>query len=168
MDFSLFFFANYNHESNQNKKYNLLLESATFADAHGFEAVWTPERHFHEFGGLYPNPSVISAAIAASTSRIQIRAGSCVAPLHHPARIAEEWALVDNLSNGRTGIAFAAGWQPDDFLLRPDNFADKQAALMRTIDDVRGLWRGERRQFAGPLGKPVEIGTFPRPIQREL
>lgn len=165
--FSLFYFASAQGETGA-EQYRLLLEGAKFADNHGFEAVWTPERHFHAFGGLYPNPSVISAAIAATTSRVKIRAGSCVAPLHHPARIAEEWGLVDNLSNGRVGIAFASGWQPDDFLLRPDNFADKQGALVRTIDDVRALWRGERRSFPGPLGTPVEIGTFPRPVQPEL
>jgi len=49
-----------------------------------FTAVWTPERHFHAFGGLFPNPSVTSAAVAAVTTRIQIRAGSVVLPLHHP------------------------------------------------------------------------------------
>ncbi|VXC98792.1 MupA/Atu3671 family FMN-dependent luciferase-like monooxygenase [Sphingomonas sp. AX6] len=167
--FSLFYFASAANDGTSNAdQYRLLLEGAKFADTHGFEAVWTPERHFHEFGGLYPNPSVISAAIAVSTSRVQIRAGSCVAPLHHPARIAEEWALVDNLSNGRVGIAFASGWQPNDFLLRPDNFADKNAALMQTVGDVRALWRGEKRSFPGPLGTPVEIGVFPSPVQTEL
>lgn len=169
LGFSLFYFASAADDGTSNAdQYRLLIEGAKFADEHGFEAVWTPERHFHEFGGLYPNPSVISAAIAVSTARVQIRAGSCVAPLHHPARIAEEWALVDNLSHGRVGIAFASGWQPNDFLLRPDNFADKNAALMQTLDDVRGLWRGEKRSFPGPLGTPVEIGIFPRPVQAEL
>ena len=42
----------------------LLLEGAKFADANGFCAVWTPERHFHAFGGPYPNPSVTGAAVA--------------------------------------------------------------------------------------------------------
>ena len=169
LGFSLFYFASAADDGTSNAdQYRLLIEGAKFADTHGFEAVWTPERHFHEFGGLYPNPSVISAAIAVSTTRVQIRAGSCVAPLHHPARIAEEWALVDNLSHGRVGIAFASGWQPNDFLLRPESFADKNAALMRTIGDVRGLWRGEKRSFPGPLGAAVEIGVFPRPVQAEL
>lgn len=167
VDFSLFYFASANSASND-EQYRLLLEGARFADQHGFEAVWTPERHFHAFGGLYPNPSVISAALAVSTSRVKLRGGSVVAPLHHPARIAEEWSLVDNLSGGRAGIAFASGWQPDDFLLRPENFADKNGALISTIEDVRALWRGEKRSFQGPLGKPVEVGIYPRPIQPEL
>lgn len=167
VDFSLFYFASANSASNA-EQYRLLLEGARFADQNGFEAVWTPERHFHAFGGLYPNPSVISAALAVTTSRVKLRGGSVVAPLHHPARIAEEWSLVDNLSGGRAGIAFASGWQPDDFLLRPENFADKNGALIRTIEDVRALWRGEKRSFQGPLGKPVEVGIFPQPIQAEL
>lgn len=169
LGFSLFYFASAADDGTSNAdQYRLLIEGAKFADTHGFEAVWTPERHFHEFGGLYPNPSVISAAIAVATTRVHIRAGSCVAPLHHPARIAEEWALVDNLSNGRVGIAFASGWQPNDFLLRPDNFVDKNSALMQTLGDVRALWRGEKRSFPGPLGTAVEIGVFPRPVQPEL
>ncbi|MEZ0496448.1 MupA/Atu3671 family FMN-dependent luciferase-like monooxygenase [Sphingomonas sp. IW22] len=169
LGFSLFYFASAPEDGVGNTdQYRLLIEGARFADDHGFEAIWTPERHFHAFGGLYPNPSVISAAIAVSTTRVQIRAGSCVATLHHPARIAEEWALVDNLSHGRVGIAFAAGWQPNDFALRPENFADKNAALMRAIADVRALWRGEKRRFPGPTGTPVEIGVFPRPVQPEL
>ena len=164
--FSLFYFAS-SDSTNAADQYRLLMEGARFADANGFEAVWTPERHFHAFGGPYPNPAVISAALAASTSRLKIRAGSVVATLHHPARIAEEWALVDNLSGGRVGIAFASGWQPNDFIFNPDNFADRNGALKRCMDDVRGLWRGETRSFPGPLGD-VELLTYPRPVQPEL
>jgi len=167
VDFSLFYFASADGARGA-EQYRLLIEGARFADTHGFAAVWTPERHFHAFGGLYPNPAVTSAAIAAVTTRVGIRAGSVVAPLHHPLRIAEEWSVVDNLSNGRVGIAFAAGWQPDDFVLNPNNFADKQSALLRTLADVRGLWRGEARSFAGPLGKEVTLSSFPRPVQSEL
>ena len=83
MDFSLFYFASA-EVGKSAEKYRLLIEGAKFADTHGFAAVWTPERHFHEFGGLYPNPSVTSAAIATVTERIQIRAGSVVLPLHDP------------------------------------------------------------------------------------
>src|SRR5690606_18932073 len=83
IDLSLFYFASDEGER-ASEKYRLLLEGARFADEHGFSAVWTPERHFHAFGGLYPNPSVASAALAVITKRVKIRAGSCVSPLHHP------------------------------------------------------------------------------------
>ena len=122
IDFSLFYFASDARQSDQDK-YRLLKEGAQFADRHGFAAVWTPERHFHAFGGLYPNPSVTSAALAVLTERVQIRFGSVVLPLHDPIRVAEEWAVVDNLSNGRVGLSFASGWHPDDFVFKPEHYA---------------------------------------------
>ena len=149
-------------------KYKLLLEGAKFADHHGFTAVWTPERHFHAFGGLYPNPSVVSAALAVVTSKIAIRAGSVVLPLHHPLRVAEEWSVVDNLSGGRVGVSFASGWHPDDFVLRPEAFAAAKHRMLSDIEIVRRLWRGERVPFPGPLGEPVPTATLPRPVQPSL
>ena len=166
-DFSLFYFAADNG-SPPGERYKLLLEGAKFADREGFSAIWTPERHFHAFGGLYPNPAVTSAAIAAMTTRLQIRAGSCVLPLHHPIRVAEEWAFVDNISQGRVGVSFASGWQPNDFVIAPGAFADRKDHMIANIDVVRRLWRGEKVAFPGPLGKPVEVQTLPRPIQQEL
>jgi natural product biosynthesis luciferase-like monooxygenase protein len=167
VSFSMFYFASDEGEFAQDK-YRLLLEGAKFADENGFEAVWTPERHFHAFGGLYPNPAVVSAAVAAITKNVGIRAGSCVATLHHPIRIAEDWSLVDNLSNGRVGIAFAAGWHGRDFVLRPENFADRKGAMMRTMKQVHALWRGEEVEFPGHDGKPQAIRTLPRPVQKKL
>ncbi len=164
--FSLFYFSA-DERGHGAEKYRLLLDGARFADEHGFAAVWTPERHFHAFGALYPNPAVTGAALAAITDRVQIRAGSCVLPLHHPVRVAEEWAVVDNLSNGRVGLSVASGWQPNDFVLRPENFADARAAMQRDIETVRKLWRGETVVFPGPRGD-VPVRTMPRPVQPEL
>ncbi|HEU0301738.1 MAG TPA: MupA/Atu3671 family FMN-dependent luciferase-like monooxygenase, partial [Longimicrobium sp.] len=167
MDFSLFYFGgDFDRESRD--RYRLLKEGARFADRNGFAAVWTPERHFHRFGGLYPNPSVTGAAVAALTSRVQVRAGSVVLPLHDPLRIAEEWSVVDNLSGGRVGISFASGWQPVDFALAPDAYADRKEVMARGIDEVRRLWRGEKVRRRSGTGTEVEVGIFPPPLQPEL
>jgi natural product biosynthesis luciferase-like monooxygenase protein len=166
IQFSLMYFAS--EEAGGRDQYRLLLEGAKYADAHDFAAVWTPERHFHAFGGLYPNPSVASAAIATVTKKIGLRAGSVVMPLHHPARVAEEWALVDAISGGRVGVSFASGWQPRDFVLGPDNFQDARRLMIEGIEQVRRLWRGEALSFPGPNGDLFEIKTLPRPVQPEL
>ena len=168
LDFSLFYFASEADEAGVADKYRLLLEGAKYADQHGFTAVWTPERHFHQFGGLYPNPSIASAAIATITQNVQLRAGSCVLPLHSPIRVAEEWALVDNLSNGRVGIAFASGWQPNDFVLMPQNYSERKQIMFDNIEIVQRLWRGEIVSLPGPAETNVDVQTLPRPIQSEL
>ncbi|MCU0902858.1 MAG: LLM class flavin-dependent oxidoreductase [Tabrizicola sp.] len=167
MEFSVYYWGN--DDLPGPAKYELLLEGAKFADQNGFVAVWTPERHFHAFGGPYPNPAVTGAAAAAVTKNIGVRAGSIVAPLHHPARIAEEWAVIDNLTNGRAGMAFASGWQPDDFVLRPENTppANRQA-LFDSLEAVRKLWRGEAVEFPRKDGTPFAVKTQPRPVSKEV
>ncbi|MEO1334560.1 MAG: MupA/Atu3671 family FMN-dependent luciferase-like monooxygenase, partial [Myxococcota bacterium] len=166
MDFGLFMWGNDDAEGRD--KYKLMLEGAKFFDEHGFSSVWTPERHFHAFGGPYPNPSVTGAAIAAITKNISVRSGSCVSPLHHPVRIAEEWAVVDNLTNGRVALSFASGWQPNDFVLRPENFKNAKQVMVEQIEVVRKLWRGEAVEFENPMGQMVPIRSLPRPVQKEL
>jgi natural product biosynthesis luciferase-like monooxygenase protein len=167
MDFSLFYFAN-DSGAVEDDRYRLLLDGARFADENGFHAVWTPERHFHQFGGTYPNPSVTSAAIAAVTSRVRIRAGSVVAPLHHPVRIAEEWSVVDNLSRGRVGVSFASGWHATDFSLAPSAYADRRTVMYERIEQVRALWRGEAVEVTDGTGSPAKVRSFPPPVQAEL
>jgi len=167
IQYSLFYFASDEGEKARNK-YAVLLDGARFADEHGFVAVWTPERHFGAFGGLYPSPAVASAAIATITKNIQIRSGSVVLPLHSPIRVAEEWALVDNLSNGRVGISFASGWHPNDFAIMPQNYNNRNQVMYESIETVRRLWRGEKVKLPGPNHSEVEISTLPRPVQPEL
>ena len=170
MKFSLFYFAADESTAggSGDDRYRLYLEGARFADEHGFEAVWTPERHFHEVAGLYPNPSVLSAALAVQTRNVQLRAGSVVLPLHNPLRVAEEWAVVDNLSGGRAGMAVTSGWVPNDFALLPEHFAAKREVMFQGIETVRTLWRGGSVSVKDGVGKDVELRVFPRPVQAEL
>ena len=165
--FSLFFFSD--DRPRNTDRYHLVFEATKFADEHGFDSVWVPERHFNKFGALYPNPSVLAAAIAAVTERVGIRGGSVVVPLHHPMRIAEEWAMVDNLSNGRVGISAASGWAEADFVLSGADFGQRRQETFDRLDTVRRLWRGERVNVrAGGGGEPLELQSYPRPIQPEL
>lgn len=166
MEFGLFMWGN--DDAPGSAKYKLMLEGSKYFDENGFDSVWTPERHFSAFGGPYPNPAVTSAALAAITKNVAIRSGSIVSPLHHPARIAEDWAVVDNLSDGRVGLSFAAGWQPNDFIIMPHNHKNNKQVMLDQIEIVKKLWRGEKVAFENPMGDMVETQTLPRPVQKEL
>ena len=166
-EISLLFFAS-NEADCRGDKYALLTEAVRFADARGFRAVWLPERHFHPFGGLYPSPSLLAAALAPMTERIRLRAGSVVLPLHHPVRVAEEWAVVDNLSGGRVDLAFAQGWNARDFVLAPHAYADRLKVLYDSIQAVQRLWEGGSLELTDGTGAPATVRIYPQPRQERL
>ncbi|MFI9331436.1 amino acid adenylation domain-containing protein [Kitasatospora sp. NPDC052868] len=163
-DYSLYFFGDYPDQS-ATDKYGHVLAAAEFADRSGLHAVWLPERHFDSFGGIFPNPSVLAAAVAARTTRIRIHAGSVVLPLHDPIRVAEEWSVVDNLSHGRAGLCVASGWHANDFVLAPGNFGRHRELMYEQLGTVRRLWAGEQVAAVSGTGAKVEVGLFPRPVQ---
>ncbi|MFH8494928.1 amino acid adenylation domain-containing protein [Streptomyces coeruleorubidus] len=163
-DFSLYFFGDYPQDTDHDK-YGLIMAAADFADQQGFHALWFPERHFNSFGALFPNPSVLAAALAARTSRVRLHAGSVVLPLHHPARVAEEWSVVDNISGGRTGLCFASGWHATDFALAPQHFGRHREVMYEHLATVRDLWSGQPVKTTAGDGTPVEIRLHPRPVQ---
>ncbi|HZB30772.1 MAG TPA: MupA/Atu3671 family FMN-dependent luciferase-like monooxygenase, partial [Streptosporangiaceae bacterium] len=164
-DFSVYFFGDYpEDETPRDGKYELIAEVARFADEHDFHALWMPERHFHSFGGLFPNPAVLAAALARETRRLRLNAGSVVLPLHDPIRVAEEWSMVDNLSGGRVGIGCAGGWHAGDFVFFPDRFGRHKELMYEQVEVVRSLWRGEKVRRRSGDGER-EVRLFPRPVQ---
>lgn len=167
MEFSLFFFSEDGSE-NQKYKYKLLVEAAQIADEAGFTGIWTPERHFDAFGGPYPNPSVLMAALAMVTKNIELRAGSVVLPLHNPLRVVEEWSVVDNLSEGRVALSFASGWHRNDFVLAPNRYANRKESIVEDIAAVVKLWKGEPVSVSGIDGEQVSVKTYPRPLRQPL
>jgi natural product biosynthesis luciferase-like monooxygenase protein len=166
-EFSLLFFAS-NEAEYSDRKYGLLTDAARFADRHGFRAIWLPERHFHAFGGLYPSPSVLAAALATLTQHVRLRAGSVVLPLQNPLRVAEEWAVVDNLSGGRVDLAFAQGWNARDFVLAPHAYANRLQLLHEGIKLVQSLWQGESVELPDGAGARANVRIYPQPRQKRL
>ncbi len=148
--------------------YRTMLTVARLADEGDLAAVWTPERHFDEFGGVFPNPAMTSAAMATVTERVQLRAGSLISPLHQTVRVAEDWSVVDNLSGGRAAVSFGAGWNVNDFVLAPQSYATRKEVMLDQLDTVRRLWRGESVELPNGAGQPTEVRLFPAPVQPEL
>jgi natural product biosynthesis luciferase-like monooxygenase protein len=117
---------------------------------------------------VFPNPSVLCAALAVATDRIALRAGSVVLPLHQLLRIVEEWAVVDNLCGGRTGISLATGWHTTDFVLAPGQYPERREYTMRCIPLLRRLWAGEGVLLPDGNGQPITVHPGPRPVSRSL
>lgn len=167
MDFSLFYFSS-EQDPYSMDKYDYLLRSVAFADEHEFSGVWLPERHFHEFGGIFPNPAVLGAGLATVTRHLEIRAGSVVLPLNDVIRVAEEWSVVDNLSRGRVSLSIASGWHADDFVLMPENYRERQKIMYGQIAELKALWKGQTIKRTNGLGKEIQVKIYPRPVKEEL
>ncbi|MEV4641947.1 MupA/Atu3671 family FMN-dependent luciferase-like monooxygenase [Actinoplanes sp. NPDC049548] len=166
MRFGVMFFATTGVDPQQACR--TVLEVSRLADRHGLDAVWTPERHFDEFGGIFPNPALTSAALATATERVQLRAGSLISPLHDTVRLAEEWSVVDNWSGGRAAVSFGSGWNANDFVLAPDSYENRHQVMLEQIALVRRLWAGEEVELPNGAGKPFAVRLYPAPVQKEL
>jgi alkanesulfonate monooxygenase SsuD/methylene tetrahydromethanopterin reductase-like flavin-dependent oxidoreductase (luciferase family) len=90
--------------------YSEYLEEAVLAERLGFDAVWASEHHFSE-DAWNPSPLTFLAAVAARTERVRIGTYVLLLPLHNPVRVAEDIAVLDNLSSGRghNGTPFIVG-----------------------------------------------------------
>lgn len=168
MRFSLLFFSDVRQDINDQEKYRFLTDLTCFADGAGFEAVYFPERHFHEFGSIFANPAIVAAHLIPQTTQLRFRTAGVTIPLHHPAEIVENWAMNDVLSGGRVDLGFGSGWAKSDFIYAPEHFSERRRICSEGIDVIRRLWRGESLGFPGPDGEEVEVTVYPRPIQPEL
>ncbi|MCX4728901.1 MupA/Atu3671 family FMN-dependent luciferase-like monooxygenase [Streptomyces sp. NPDC090052] len=168
MDTSIFFFSAEAEAGGGADPYALVKAVAARIDDSAMCGLWTPERHFNVFGGLYPNPSVLGAALAVSTSRVAIRAGSVVLPLHDPVRVAEEWSVVDNLSAGRAEIAFSSGWHANDFVLAPQAYSGRVESLDDAMDRFTRLWHGDAEKRSDGNGDQISVTTYPRPHRADI
>jgi natural product biosynthesis luciferase-like monooxygenase protein len=91
-----------------------------------------------------------------------------VLPLQNPLRVAEEWAMIDNFSNGRVAIAAASGWHVNDFVLSPGTYESRYADMYEKLALIQRLWRGETISLPNGAGLATEVGILPAPVQPEL
>src|SRR5215470_2616327 len=109
MDFGYFTLSDNHYENNPrtaNQFVADITEEALHADRLGMHSAWIGEHHFNSLGVL-SCPDLVLSYIAARTKHIRLAPAVTVLPLHHPIRVAEQWATLDLLSNGR--VDFATG-----------------------------------------------------------
>lgn len=133
-----------------------LRQQAVLAEELGFEAIWLGEHHFGLYGqGDLPNAILLGADLAAHTSRIRIGQMANIATWWHPIRLAEDIALLDNMTRGRLDVGFGRGIWPYEgpqFHPNADPRKDQEnrELFQETIDVVRKAWTQEFFSHQGP------------------
>jgi len=130
------------------ERYDAALAMAEWADGLGCVTVVVSEHHGSPDGYL-PSPTTMAAAIAARTSRVRIQVAALIAPLHDPLRLAEDLAVVDQLSGGRLDVIVANGYVPTEFEMFGVPLGDRARRTTEMVDVLKQAWTGEPFEYRG-------------------
>ncbi|MCP3854818.1 MAG: LLM class flavin-dependent oxidoreductase [Actinomycetia bacterium] len=144
--------------------YAATLEQSVLADQLGFDHVWFTEHHFCEDGYL-PAFQPLAGAIAARTERIRISTDIALLPLYHPIRLAEEMAVLDQISNGRMELGIGMGYVPEEFRAFGVPLKNRVSMTEEGIQILRLAWGDGPFSFSGKRYQLDNIDVHPKPIQ---
>ncbi len=171
MDFGYFTLSDNHYVDNARSANQLVLDivaEAVYAERLGYHSAWIGEHHFNSLGVL-SCPDMVLAYIAAETSRIRLAPAVNVLPLHHPIRVAEQWATLDLLSGGRVDFATGRGYDRAEYLPFGAPFDDNVTAFAEGLEILERLWRGDAPlSFSGKHYRFEGVSITPQPVQRPL
>jgi alkanesulfonate monooxygenase SsuD/methylene tetrahydromethanopterin reductase-like flavin-dependent oxidoreductase (luciferase family) len=146
--------------------YNRYLDELVYADALGFDGVCVNEHHQNAYG-IMPSPNLVAAALARETTRAKIAVVGNALPLYDPpTRVAEEFAMIDNLSGGRLIAGFVVGGGPEyySFSINPafarERFAEAHDIIMKAWTEPGPT------EYIGKHYRLRFLNTWPRPVQQ--
>jgi alkanesulfonate monooxygenase SsuD/methylene tetrahydromethanopterin reductase-like flavin-dependent oxidoreductase (luciferase family) len=136
-----------------------VLDWARAAEQAGFSTLGTLDRLV--YGNLETVPTL--AAAAAVTERIRLTTAVMIGPYRgNGALLAKQLATVDSIAGGRLTVGIAVGARPDDFEATGSPYAQRGKAFDGQLAEMRAVWAGESRGYAGPIGPaPVQSGGPP-------
>jgi probable F420-dependent oxidoreductase len=146
------------------QEYRDTLELVRLAEALGFDSAWVSEHHGASDGYL-PSLLTMLAAFAAATDRIRLGTGVVLTPLHDPLRLAEDAAVVDQLSGGRLTLGLGIAWRPEEFRMFGVPLSERLARTVDTVEILRRAWTGERFSFDGDVYHYDRVRVTPPPAQ---
>lgn len=129
-------------------RYAAALDMAQWADRLGAMVISVSEHHGSDDGYL-PSPVTMLAAMSARTSTTRMMIAALIAPFHDPIRLAEDLAVLDNLSGGRVDLVLAAGYVPSEFDMFGVPAGERGARLVETIETLRSAFTGEPFDYRG-------------------
>src|SRR6202020_2385707 len=114
-------------------------------------------------------PDLVLAYVAANTSRIRLAPAVTVLPLHHPIRVAEQWATLDLLSGGRVDFACGRGYDQREYDPFHVSFEGNQSIFEEGLELVRRLWAADDRiSHHGKHYSFDDVRITPKPVQQPL
>ena len=142
--------------------YGELLDQIAWADSVGFESVWLSEHHVTD-DGYMPSLFVMLAAVAGRTRNLRLGTAVCLAPLHHPIRLAEDVAVVDVLSGGRVELGLAPGYRPFEFEVLGVPRSERGVRTDETVEILRLAWAGASFSYSGTVFDLRDVVVQPVP-----
>jgi alkanesulfonate monooxygenase SsuD/methylene tetrahydromethanopterin reductase-like flavin-dependent oxidoreductase (luciferase family) len=163
--FGLFFLMQRDPAWSEEAVYDAEVAQMVAAEALGFESVWIAEHHFSDYG-LCPAPPVLAAAVAARTRRLRLGMGVSLLPLHDPLALAEQLAVLDQVSGGRLDVGIGRGQMGPDYPAFGAAYDESRHRVAEGIELMRCCWRGEAFRFEGRFRRVDALRVVPRPRQR--
>ncbi|WP_181778774.1 LLM class flavin-dependent oxidoreductase [Pseudonocardia pini] len=147
--------------------YKEVMGQVEYAEELGFDNVWLAEHHGSHYGSM-PSPQIFAAAAARATERIRIGAAVSVLPFANPVRVAEDWAMVDVLSNGRLDLGVGRGYQPPEYAMLglTERQPVSRKVFRESLDILIGLYENETFSYQGEFYSIEDVSITPRPVQR--
>src|SRR6478752_136200 len=171
MEFGYFTLSDNHYPNNPRTANEFVLqirEQAILADRIGLHSAWIGEHHFDSLG-VNSRPDLLLANVAAQTKHIRLAPAVTVLPLHNPIRVAEQWATLDLLSNGRVDFAAGRGYDRREYEPFHVSFDDNQGIFDEGLEVVRTLWEAKDRiTHEGKYYQFKDVRITPKPVQRPI
>jgi alkanesulfonate monooxygenase SsuD/methylene tetrahydromethanopterin reductase-like flavin-dependent oxidoreductase (luciferase family) len=171
MDFGYFTLSDNHYDNNERTSNQFVADitaEALYAEELGMHSAWIGEHHFNSLGVL-SCPDLVLAYLAARSQRIRLAPAVTVLPLHHPIRVAEQWATLDLLSGGRVDFAAGRGYDRREYLPFHVSFEDNQGIFEEGMELVRELWAAEGRiSHHGRHYSFDDVRITPKPVQQPI
>jgi probable F420-dependent oxidoreductase len=142
-------------------RYSETLEQTRVAEKLGYDSVWLPEHHL--MAGYVPSPMLGLAAVAAVTDRIALGTDVAILPFYPPVRLAEEAAMLADMSGARFFLGVGLGYRPEEFAAFGIPYEQRGARMTEGLSIVRDLLRRENVTYEGDHFSLREVTVHPRP-----
>jgi alkanesulfonate monooxygenase SsuD/methylene tetrahydromethanopterin reductase-like flavin-dependent oxidoreductase (luciferase family) len=171
MEFGYFTLSDNHYEGNSRSANQFvadITDEAIYADQLGMNSVWIGEHHFNSLGVL-SSPEIVLGYVAARTKNVRLAPAVNVTPLHHPIRVAEQWATLDLLSDGRVDFAAGRGYDSREYEPFKVSFADNQSIFEEGMELLQKLWDADSRiSHHGKHYQFDDVRITPKPVQKPL